>query len=810
MDKYDEILKKYGVDNGGGNVFNPQASQENTVDTLSTAWGIKPSTNVVVKPKESFIKDATGDISQVGTEIKQAVKDRNVKIEANKARQADGTQGEFRTGMQNLGQVLGFGADSIGAIFKGAVKTVLPQGAEDVVKQKTQEAIKGLIDTPFVAGGDQNIGNTIINPLLSKYDELKKTNPKLASDIDSALGLADFASNFVGAEAVKPALVAGKNSTEQLVKTGAKNAIIDAVDQGARAIDPLKNGIKTVKNAIVPDITPAKALGEVLQGKTDDLVLAQKAIESIDIKGIKTYAEFADALQKKIPELAQIVDKNLKEGSKDPLSGNVIAKTLPELATIEKSASGKEVVTNYVENALNQLSELYGKTGDAVEKANIDELIVRATTDGLDKQEINNIARQYGSEFGSKAFSKVTGDPLTSVNAQMYENTRRGVKEVARSGITDKLAQKADDTMHAIYNTNKLIEKNVESVNALKQKMREKGIVGKTVSYLYGVTDTLSGGSLSSIATKLFKNSKDEGLNFIELEKLLESNLKVLDKAKNANSKAEIEKIIEEDLKKFFEPFKGTMPAGEVKKKPSDIINQGMDIINQGRDMAKSAVDNLSDPAKRQRGSIDLGAISDSITGTDPILKSIKDKIKEFGVAPDDASYLWSKLNDSERKVVRSHNGADIEEKVKNYMRDNNLAGGMDSTSNSYHMAHRPTESGATGADISLNGEYIPKDVYEHPEWYFNMNDKATRESFNAVNKIRGKPEAEVTIYRASPSDTINSGDWISLSKTYAKEHNLNLNDRGINGRVTSMKVKAKDIQFAGDDINEFGYFPKN
>jgi len=600
MDKYDEILKKYGVDNGGGNVFNPQASQENTVDTLKSAWAttapVAPKPVLTPQEKDRIATaETTDDFKQVGRGIKKAVADRNVKIDANNARYEAGQQGDFRTGMQNIGQVLGFGADAIGEIFKGGVKGVLTQEQEDALKKKTNEVISGFINLPFSEGSDKNIGNTVIQPLLAKYDELKKTNPKLASDIDSALGIVDFASNFVGAEAVKPALVAGKNSTEQLIKTGAKNAIIDAVDQGARAIDPLKNGINTVKNAIVPDITPAKALGEVLQGKTDDLVLAQKAIESIDIKGIKTYAEFADALQKKIPELAQIVDKNLKEGSKDPLSGNVIAKTLPELATIEKSASGKEVVTNYVENALNQLSELYGKTGDAVEKANIDELIVRATTDGLDKQEINNIARQYGSEFGSKAFSKVTGDPLTSVNAQMYENTRRGVKEVARSGITDKLAQKADDTMHAIYNTSKLIEKNVESVNALKQKMREKGIVGKTVSYLYGVTDTLSGGSLSSIATKLFKNSKDEGLNFIELEKLLESNLKVLDKAKNANSKAEIEKIIEEDLGNIFgNAKKAGVQFGDTAK-PSVKNYSSIDQIVADAPSAKQEIDSIAD-----------------------------------------------------------------------------------------------------------------------------------------------------------------------------------------------------------------------
>lgn len=561
MDKYDEILKKYGVSTGGGNTYNPSTSNETTVEDLDKAWGVTQTEPAKPKltPQEKFrtgTSEGLADIKQVGTDIKKNLDERNVKIDANNARRDSGEQGGFRTGMQNLGQVLGFGADAIGDIFKGGVKAVLPQETEDAVKKKAQEVISGFINLPFSEGSDKNIGNTVINPLLQKYDELKKTNPKLASDIDSALGLADFASNFVGASAVKPVATAGKEGVEQFVKTGATEAITNAVEQGARVAEPLKAGAKAVKNAIVPEITPAKALGEVVVGKTKDLPLAQKAIDSIDIKGIKTFEDFGNALKKKIPELAQTVDNSLLESSKDPLTGFTISKTLPELATTLKSAGGKDVVVNYVNDALTQLSELYAKTGDAVEKANIDELIAKATKDGLNKKEVNDIARKYGSEFGDKAFSKVNGEPLTSVNAQMFENTRKGVKEVARSGITDKVAQQADDTLHAIYNTKKLVEKNIEKVNALKQIMREKGIVGKTVTKLYGLADTLSGGSISGIASKLFGNAKADSLNFLDLEKALEGNLEILKRAQAIRNKAELEKFIEKDLTEFFDQFK--------------------------------------------------------------------------------------------------------------------------------------------------------------------------------------------------------------------------------------------------------------
>lgn len=64
-----------------------------------------------------------------------------------------------------------------------------------------------------------------------------------------------------------------------------------------------------------------------------------------------------------------------------------------------------------------------------------------------------------------------------------------------------------------------------------------------------------------------------------------------------------------------------------------------------------------------------------------------------------------------------------------------------------------------------------------------------------------------VTIYRASTGDSINKGDWITLSKSYAEHHNYSWLDG--KGKILSKQVKAKDIQFAGDDLAEWGYFPE-
>jgi|GEM_PF-6532342 len=118
-----------------------------------------------------------------------------------------------------------------------------------------------------------------------------------------------------------------------------------------------------------------------------------------------------------------------------------------------------------------------------------------------------------------------------------------------------------------------------------------------------------------------------------------------------------------------------------------------------------------------------------------------------------------------------------------------------------YQTGHMPTTLGR--AHNIAEKEEIPGDVYKHPEKYFQMDQKTDQESVAALKKIKNDPDAKVTIYRASPKDEFNDGDWVTLSPTYAKTHA----DRA-GTKVYSKTVKAKDIQFAGDDVNEFGYFP--
>jgi hypothetical protein len=121
-----------------------------------------------------------------------------------------------------------------------------------------------------------------------------------------------------------------------------------------------------------------------------------------------------------------------------------------------------------------------------------------------------------------------------------------------------------------------------------------------------------------------------------------------------------------------------------------------------------------------------------------------------------------------------------------------------------YHTAPRRTDGfGAPATDVE---EMMP-DFYERPNIYTTGMPTADKESVSALMAIRGKPNKPVTIYRAVPegANTINPGDWVTMSPTYAKQHLLSNLEAG---HVISKIIPAGDLWFDGDSINEFGYDP--
>lgn len=167
--------------------------------------------------------------------------------------------------------------------------------------------------------------------------------------------------------------------------------------------------------------------------------------------------------------------------------------------------------------------------------------------------------------------------------------------------------------------------------------------------------------------------------------------------------------------------------------------------------------------------------------------------------------YLTSAIGDAFRTESLSERGREIDRLI-----EETISTRAETFDTSYRIAHRPREEGPRLYDLTEGEEGLRPDVYDHPEWYgAELKNKSSRESIAALRMVKGKPDAKVTIYRSAPAGVeILPGDWVSLSKNYAKESGYHPTDRKLDMPVHSKIVLAREVRFAGDDLNEFGYFP--
>jgi len=115
-----------------------------------------------------------------------------------------------------------------------------------------------------------------------------------------------------------------------------------------------------------------------------------------------------------------------------------------------------------------------------------------------------------------------------------------------------------------------------------------------------------------------------------------------------------------------------------------------------------------------------------------------------------------------------------------------------------------------------LTGKYTgnklyPDDIYssEASRLYSSGMDYDPQ-AIGVLQSVKNRPNAKVTIYRAVPKDVkgeINPGDWVTLTKEYAKEHGES--NLGGKFKIVKKDVYARDIFTDANSIQEFGYDPQ-
>jgi len=489
-----------------------------TVDDLKKRYGESFASDFTSSP--GLIAETAQDIKGVGTGIAEAAKRRSSNLGASMEAQAQGKQGLGSTIFQGVGQAAGLGADVFGEIFKGGTKAILSQKQENAVKEKMGEFGKAVVS------------NDTIKNIVSKYEALDE---KTKRNIDATLGIGSLITEVATLGGAGRGLQAGKEVISKGIKIG-KEA---AESAGEQTIKSLNKIAKFGQEAITPPIKPIEAAKTVLQGETKDLASGLKALSTIKTTGVKTYADLKGVITKKVTELANKVD--------DALLKDTTLRKLSQYVTEIDVGAGRKVRYNYVKDAIEQLKGYYSAIKDIKKLEKIrtyEQALDPIKGKGLVPKDINDIARMHGADLNAY---NASGELASGLSKQAAENTRMGLKNAARKFLSGNAAQTADKNISRLKNLEALVDKNIEAVNKLKQRIQERGLIEKFGYQVSKYADILTGGSLRGFVGGLLpRGAGYKVMNALDIEKALGKNLELIEKAIKSGKDADIRKILGE------------------------------------------------------------------------------------------------------------------------------------------------------------------------------------------------------------------------------------------------------------------------
>lgn len=431
-----------------------------------------------------------------------------------------GIAGDIGTGISQTAQSLG--NPIIGGAKEVANDTSQAfQGGISQIKQGASQFGQG----GDIIGPSLNIGagavNAALSPLAAPFKPVSKVLQTSAEGYAGIPAVQKFAQSKAGqvtSQALEPIANAGTIAQGALlgaevpkIKT-AVNTGIDLMNKGGDIIQKQEAAASQAR----AEVSQAKAnvkssaiAGKVVQGDIKDVPKAQKALTQIDTKGIKTYQDLGNALDKKITQVAQLQDKALG--------------TRPETINLQDLTSNGH---NFVNDAIQQIKDFFTKTNDVQGLKDITALENKANTKGLTIKEVNDLARQHGQKLNAY---NANGELASGLSKQAAENTRQGLKSTVRTFMGDKALQGSDTQLSNLIQTKDLVNTVAEKVNTLAQKIQQRGLLGKIGYGIGKIVDTATGHALKNFVNYFIPRGEGlKTLNALDLQAQLAKNLKAL------------------------------------------------------------------------------------------------------------------------------------------------------------------------------------------------------------------------------------------------------------------------------------------
>lgn len=482
--------------------------------------------NVFSRQIGGIIKDAPDDFMQMGRNIRDRFAGRAENTGENIARRAeDGA---------SLGDAFATGFDWATDAIRGAA-IVVEEGGLFALKQLTtqeqEEAIVESVGRAVQTGMEAYEGTKLqqdVNKLVATYNEIKEKHPELVGAGENVAQILGTAVEALGiGKGTSYGAKALDTATDVIQKTTPKvqPAIETAARQAGEFVDTTLASRRASQIA-AQEQKVQTAVGRILQAGDNPRVVEQatRALTDIDTTDIRTYDELNNRLSDRITALSRSVDERLAQDT------NLYTPT--QLAKTTKV--GDEVITeDAVKNAIQGLENAYELSGEPVNAARVRQLAAKYERDGLSLVELNNLAREYGIEFRSRAFTRI-GEPKQGYNADLYENTRKSLKTTVRDQMSDDLAKQLDAKMSDIYSTLDLTNKIENTVAKLEQRISNRTFAQKVGGAITSTADMLTGGVLRGAVSKLLpSNMGNKAMNSLEIQAELQKNLKELQRLAN-------------------------------------------------------------------------------------------------------------------------------------------------------------------------------------------------------------------------------------------------------------------------------------
>lgn len=370
--------------------------------------------------KPGFFSDLGGDIKGIFTGTKDVITKRGEQQREILEAEGRGEQGKASSIFQTAANLAMAPLDVFGQVVKGGVKAVLPQEAENNIKELISSAAGKVLSLPQS------------QKLVENYEALKKYNPEKARNVRALAETGEFLLTFAGLKGGKDLVTAGTEGTKQGFKF--LGTTIPKAKQGVKnVVQPFKQGatklFETTKKATAPYVEEAKRIPSRISTNYATTQAAEEGIkklpsqvaqtavrDGVDIGDVRTIINSAKPGNK-------IILKQLSKAAKDFSAGT--SKTNP----IE--IVGKPIVTG-----LKNIEKVRGTVGQKLGK--VAENLGKVTKQEADDAVFNELKKVPGlaglkkTLFGELDFRGTTlatglskADRM-AIRKIFYEATRAG------------------------------------------------------------------------------------------------------------------------------------------------------------------------------------------------------------------------------------------------------------------------------------------------------------------------------------------------------------------------------------------------